>query len=169
MISLIKKSVLAATVATLSLVGCASAPDAKKELSMNMGDPALARLAASAENIQKHWNDIAAMESANYRKENGSSPVGFNSNFVPGLERLISLGDQWTGPVEPLIREVAGLTDYKIRILGVKPAADVLVSVDTSYRRAIDILADAGYQSGKRAAIRILAKDRMIEVEYARY
>ncbi|MFK5948885.1 MAG: DotD/TraH family lipoprotein [Methylococcales bacterium] len=162
------KNILVISIA-VSLVGCASSPDIKEELSINEGDPALARLAASAENIQRQWNDIAAMESALYKKNHSNMSVGFKSDAVPGLQRLISLGDEWTGPVEPLVREVAGLTDYGIRVLGVKPAADVLVSVDTSYRRAIDILADAGYQSGKRAVIRILARDKIVEVEYARY
>ncbi|MCU7950949.1 MAG: DotD/TraH family lipoprotein [gamma proteobacterium symbiont of Bathyaustriella thionipta] len=148
--------------------GCTITPDVREELKINNEDPSLAKLAASADNIQKYWNDIAAMDSAIYQKNNKVRP-GFNSNHMPGLEKLISLGDSWSGPVEPLVKEVATLTEYKFRTLGVKPAADVLVTVDTSYRRAVDILADAGYQSGKRAVIRVLAKDRVIEVEYVRY
>ncbi|MFK5894678.1 MAG: DotD/TraH family lipoprotein [Pseudomonadota bacterium] len=151
------------------LQGCVATPDARKDLSMHDSDPALVRLASSAMNVTKHWNDIAEIESAQYQRENGGTLYSYDPRFIPGLDRYISLGDEWSGPIEPLIKEVAALSGYDIRVLGVKPAADILVNIDTSYRRAIDILADAGYQGGKRIAVRILAKSSVIEIEYAKY
>lgn len=155
--------------AMFGISSCASSPDSRKDLSSLDSDPAIVRLAASAMSVTQHWNDIAEIESAQYKRKHGEAAFSYDPKLVPGLDRYVSLGDSWSGPIEPLIKEIAVLTGYELRVLGVKPAADILVNIDTSYRRAIDILADSGYQGGKRIAIRVLAKSAVIEIEYAKY
>ena len=151
----------------LVLQGCATTPQMQFRTTDN--DPALARLADSARNIQSHWNEYAAIESARQKKSYINNPGDYNVVYTPKLSKMVSLGDNWTGPVEPLVRELAGLSDYTVRVLGTNPPGDVMVNINTEYRRIIDILADAGYQSGSKATIRVLAKDKVIEVEYAPY
>ena len=132
-------------------------------------DPSVEALAVSAMNVQRQYADLVAMESSLFKRDNKGTTVGFDPKLVPGMQRVISLGKDWNGPVEPLIAEIAGLSNYTLRPIGKKPAGDVLVSVDTNYRRIIDILSDAGAQAGSRAVIRVLAKDRVIEVEYVKF
>lgn len=158
---------LLATVAAAGMVGCANTPLIHHESPES--DPALARLAIAAENVQRYSNDLAAIESAKYQKEGGQIATAPKIEYLPTMEQLVSLGDEWHGPVEPLVRELATLSGFTTRTLGVEPPGGVNVTVDTRYRRIIDILVDAGYQSGKRAALRVLAKERVIEVEYAKF
>ncbi|MFB1036276.1 MAG: DotD/TraH family lipoprotein, partial [Sinobacterium sp.] len=89
------------------------------------------------------------------------------SSLTPSLSQYHYLGDEWTGPLEPLlekITELSGLND--IRYLNVKPANPIIIYVDTKSRRLIDILADSGYQARNRAKVTLKVKERLIQVEY---
>lgn len=87
--------------------------------------------------------------------------------YTPSLSEYYNLGDEWTGPLEPLlerITELSGLND--IRYLNVKPANPIIVYVDTKSKKLIDILADSGNQARKRAKVTLKIKERLIQVEY---
>lgn len=73
----------------------------------------------------------------------------------------------WSGPVEPLVREIAKTADYRFRVLGCRPAIPVLVSVYAKNTLLGDILRDVGYQCGRRAAVVIFPDSRVIELRYA--
>ncbi len=74
----------------------------------------------------------------------------------------------WSGPVEPLAREIAHATGYRLRILGSAPAIPVMVSVYDKNRMIADILRDVAYQCGKRATIVVYPDTRVIELRYAK-
>ncbi len=73
----------------------------------------------------------------------------------------------WTGPIEPLVRKLADMTDYKLKILGNAPAIPIIVSIFENKAVIADILKNAGMQAGKRANIVVFPANRVIEVRYA--
>lgn len=83
-----------------------------------------------------------------------------------GMGGLTSV--DWSGPVEPLIRQIAKAANYRVRVLGTRPAIPVLVTVFEKNVMLGDILRDAGYQCGRRASVLVFPEDRLIEIRYAK-
>ena len=74
----------------------------------------------------------------------------------------------WSGPVEPVTKEIAHATGYHLRVLGRAPAIPVMVSVYDRNRMIGDILRDIGYQCGRRASIVVFPESQVIELRYAK-
>lgn len=74
----------------------------------------------------------------------------------------------WSGPIEPLVRQIGRASNYRVVVLGTQPAIPVLVTVYTKNAMLGDILRDAGYQAGRRATISIYPEGRVIELRYAK-
>lgn len=83
-----------------------------------------------------------------------------------GMAGLISV--DWSGPVEPLVQQLAGASNYRLRVIGKKPAIPVLVSVYDKNIMIADVVRDVGYQCGRRASIVIFPECRVIELRYAK-
>lgn len=73
----------------------------------------------------------------------------------------------WSGPVEPLVQQIAKMSNYRLRVLGRPPAIPVLVTVYDKNMMLGDILRDVGYQAAKRATIVVFTDSRVIELRYA--
>lgn len=82
----------------------------------------------------------------------------------------IGLGTQvfidWSGPIEPLIAEVAAYSDYKLKVLGIAPAIPVLVTVVQKNIELGDIVKEAHLQAKARADVVIYPKSKVIEIRY---
>ena len=74
----------------------------------------------------------------------------------------------WSGPVEPLINQIARAANYRVRVLGVPPAIPVLVTLYDKNRMLADVLRDVGYQCGRRATVVVYPESRVIELRYAK-
>jgi len=74
----------------------------------------------------------------------------------------------WSGPVQPLLQQVARTADYRLRTLGTPPAIPVIVTVYTKNEMLGDVLRDIGYQCGRRASVVIFPESRVIELRYAK-
>lgn len=83
-----------------------------------------------------------------------------------GMGGLTSV--DWSGPVEPLIRQIAKVTNYRVRVLGRPPAIPVLVSVYDKNMMVADILRDVGFQCGRRATVVVYPESQVIELRYAK-
>lgn len=83
-----------------------------------------------------------------------------------GMSGLTSV--DWSGPVEPLVRQIAKSVNYRTRVLGRSPAIPVMVSIYDKNMMVADILRDIGYQCGRRAAVVVYPDSRVIELRYAR-
>ena len=83
-----------------------------------------------------------------------------------GMGGLTSV--DWSGPVEPLVRQVARASNYRIRVLGTPPAIPVLITVYAKNAMLGDILRDIGYQCGRRASVLVFPESRVIEIRYAK-
>ncbi|MFA0809383.1 DotD/TraH family lipoprotein [Microbulbifer epialgicus] len=161
-----KWKILGFILSTVSVISaCSSTP-----LDINEPDPASIRLAQVAESIQKHDNDLADIEMARYLETHGAGPEEIDVSKIPSLERIESLGAAWHGPIDKLVIKLSVLAGLNPpRFLSVKPSSDVIVNVNTDYRRIIDMLHDAGTQAGSRANVTLKVKERLIEVEYLPY
>lgn len=74
----------------------------------------------------------------------------------------------WSGPVEPLLKQVANSSNYRLRTLGIAPAIPVIVTIYAKNEMLGDILRDIGYQCGRRASVLIFPESRVIELRYAK-
>ncbi len=83
-----------------------------------------------------------------------------------GMAGLTSV--DWSGPVEPLILQIAKVTNYRMRVLGKSPAIPVLVSVYDKNMMIADILRDVAFQCGRRATVVVFPESRVIELRYAK-
>lgn len=83
-----------------------------------------------------------------------------------GMSQLISI--DWSGPVEPLIRQIADAAKYRLRVLGRPPAIPVLVTVYDKNEMLADLLRDVGYQVNGRATVVVFPDSRVIELRYAK-
>lgn len=83
-----------------------------------------------------------------------------------GMGGLTSV--DWSGPVEPLIEQIARSSNYRVNVLGVKPAIPVLVTIYDKNRTLADVLRDVGYQCGRRATVVVYPESRVIELRYAK-
>jgi defect-in-organelle-trafficking protein DotD len=83
-----------------------------------------------------------------------------------GMGGLTSV--DWSGPVEPLVKQIANAANYRLRVLGTKPAIPVMVSLYDKNRMLADVLRDVGYQCGRRAAVVVYPESRVIELRYAK-
>ncbi len=83
-----------------------------------------------------------------------------------GMAELTSI--DWSGPVEPLVRQVARAANYRVRVLGQPPAIPVIVTLYDKNRMLADVLSDIGYQCGRRASVIVYPESRVIELRYAK-
>jgi defect-in-organelle-trafficking protein DotD len=83
-----------------------------------------------------------------------------------GMAQLTSV--DWSGPVEPLIKQLANASNYRMRVLGAQPGIPVLVTLNSKNTMLADVLRDVGYQCGRRATVLIYPDSRVIELRYAK-
>lgn len=83
-----------------------------------------------------------------------------------GMAGLTSI--DWSGPVEPVVRQIARAANYRVRVLGTAPAIPVLITLYERNAMLGDILRDVGYQCGRRAAVVVFPESRVIEIRYAK-
>ncbi|HET9843242.1 MAG TPA: type IVB secretion system lipoprotein DotD, partial [Gammaproteobacteria bacterium] len=72
----------------------------------------------------------------------------------------------WSGPLEPLLYRLGGLSHYSVKVLGPSPAIPIIVTMHVENRRVADILKDAGLQAGNRANIVVYPESKIIELRY---
>ncbi len=72
----------------------------------------------------------------------------------------------WSGPIEPLISEVAAFSDYRFKVVGVAPAIPVLVDISHQNVAIGDIIREVHFQSKERANLVVYPKSKTIELRY---
>lgn len=81
-----------------------------------------------------------------------------------GLSDLGSV--DWSGPVEPLLKQLTKAGKYKLRVLGSRPAIPILITVNKSNASLAEIVRDITYQVHQQASIEIYPKSHTIEIRY---
>jgi len=88
------------------------------------------------------------------------SPASYGMGGVTSVD--------WSGPIEPLLQQIAKAADYRVRVLGTTPAIPVLVTLNEKNVMLGDVLRNAGYQCGRRASVVVFPESRVIELRYAK-
>lgn len=122
-----------------------------------------ASLAEASYSVSRSLVDLAETAEAAHPLPNLMPPPNPNAYGMGGFSTI-----DWSGPVEPLIRQIAIATDYRLRILGTPPAIPVMVAIFTKNEMLGDILRDISYQCGRRATVVVYPESRVIELRYAK-
>lgn len=127
---------------------------------INGADASLAEASYSVSRSIVSLSETAQAAHPHLQLEPPPSPASY------GMDQLTDI--DWSGPIEPLIRQIAQAANYRVRVLGTPPAIPVLVTLYDKNRMLADVLRDAGYQAGRRAQIVIFPESRVIELRYAK-
>lgn len=158
---------------TLTLAGCAS--DSKRVVDLNLkymtsssapvgtvDKNAQAQLSEAASSVGQSLQQLSAVEMATHPGVKMPSPP--NAKAM-GMSQEANLN--WSGPVEPLVKKVASAANYRVRILGNRPAVPVIVNINTPQATTLaDILRNATYQVAGKANISVYPSKRLIELRY---
>jgi defect-in-organelle-trafficking protein DotD len=126
-------------------------------------DPASASLAEASYSVSRSLVNLSEVAQASRPLPNlepQPNPAAY------GMSGLTSV--DWSGPIEPLVRQLARSVNYRVRVLGRPPAIPVLVSVYDKNMMAADILRDVGFQAGRRATLVVYPEEQVIELRYAK-
>ena len=128
--------------------------------SVNYAETELSRLARS---IEHSLRTLAAAEQV---------PIATALNTDPLLTADGNMGKKitldWSGPIQPLIQQLADMTGYQLKTFGNAPAIPVIVSVVATNTTIADVVKDAGLQAGARANVVVFPKNKVIELRYVR-
>lgn len=122
---------------------------------------AQAQIAEAATAVGHSLQDLSALELARHPHTKLQEP--FDANAI-GMGRLASVS--WTGPVMPLLKQIAKAAHYQLRTIGKTPAIPPIVSLNVRDKPLATILRDATYQIVTKASLLIYPKTRTIELRY---
>ena len=141
------------------LYACAS-PTPPKGFDISKSEASLAEASYS---VSRSMVDLAETAQAAHPLPSLAPPPSPATYGMAGLTTV-----DWSGPVEPLVKQIAFAANYRVRVLGTPPAIPLLVTVYAKNTMLGDILRDVGYQCGRRATITVFPESRVIELRYAK-
>lgn len=143
------------------LSGCASnhAPSTR---STSNTDPSNITLAEAATSVSNSLENLAATEQAAFHPI-GNQALPDPSTYGMGGRASID----WSGPIEPLVQQIAQTATYRLQVVGREPAVPILVTINSKNEMLGDILSNVAFQCGKRADIILYPETQVIELRYA--
>lgn len=143
------------------LAGCSTSNPVQP--STMPSDDAAAQLAEAATSISQSLTDLTAIEKAE------APPI--NNKRMPyptswDMQQLVSV--DWSGPIEPLLKRIAWMCNFKLRVIGLRPAIPVLVTISAKNTPVGYILRDADFQAASKASVRVYPGIRVIELRYGK-
>lgn len=155
-----KYNISVITLFSLCLCACASHNPPQP---LNMTNKNEVSLAEASYSVSRSIVDLAETAQAAHPLPN-LAPAPSPATY--GMDGLTSV--DWSGPVEPLLKQLANASNYRLLVLGTPPAIPVLVTVYSQNQMLGDVLRDTGYQCGRRASVIVFPRDRIIELRYAK-
>lgn len=140
------------------LVGCTPPPEPPPK-----PDPISTSLAEASYSVSRSLVDLAETAQASHPTPDVGPPPNPASYGMAGLATI-----DWSGPIEPLVRQIGKVANYRVRVLGTCPAIPILVTIYDKNTMIADILRDVGFQAGRRATLVVYPESRVIELRYAR-
>ncbi len=159
------KKFISLIIIALIFTGCAQRPDPQPK-SANYApetDPAQAKLSEAAASVSRSLIALAEIQEAST-----PPPKSFHrpDPSAYGMANLVSIN--WSGPIGPLVNQIAKATGYKVRVLGKAPAIPVMIALNAQNKPIGDVLTNVGYQAGNKADIIVYPNSHTIELRYAR-
>lgn len=146
----------------LVLSACASQSSPPTRSAAENEDPSQITLAEAANSVSSSLVTLAATEQAAYHPINAHpspDPITYGMGGKASID--------WSGPAEPLIKQIADTVNYKLKVIGKAPAIPVIVTVNTKDQAIGDILSNVAYQCGKQADVIVYPETKVIELRYA--
>lgn len=150
----------------LLLVGCGhygNATDFLNVKEQTVPDPAIAKLAEAANTSSKNMLALAEIQQSVTPPPPTFQPA---NPAAYGMANLVSI--DWAGPVEPLVKQIAGASGYRVEVLGTEPAVPIMVYVSVRNQQLGNVLRDVGFQVSHRASIVVFPNTKVIELRYDR-
>lgn len=122
-----------------------------------------ASLAEASYSVSRSLVDLAETAQAAHPIPNLAPPPSPATYGMGGLTTV-----DWSGPVEPLVRQIAAVANYRVVVCGTEPAIPVIVTIYEKNAMLGDILRNVGYQCGRRATVTVFPGSRVIELRYAK-
>jgi defect-in-organelle-trafficking protein DotD len=145
----------------LILTGCTSHQN--MNMSEMKSESAHVQMAQASTTISNTLTDLGGMERA------VTPPVAMASLPDPDSYNMHTMASvDWSGPVGPLVRQIADASQYQLRVLGTPPAIPVLVSINAKNTPLGYILRDIDFQCKSKANIVVFPERKVIELRYAR-
>ena len=122
---------------------------------------AQASLEESAESVSHSLQELSSIQQTVHPQAKLAKPV---DPKLIGMAQIVSL--DWNGPVEPLLRQIAEISHYRLHVLGKTPGVPVMVSVTAHGKPLAEVFRDVTYQVVGKAKIKLYRKRRIIELRY---
>lgn len=155
------KHIFTLSLSILALSACAYYPKQGTPQLVAEPDTVDLMLADAADRATRALETLAAME----QTQMPIKPVAVVPDAPQELQRAVTF--DWTGPVEPLVEELARKAGYQYGVIGNKPVTPITVSMNVTNKPLINVLRDIGIQMGARADLKVNGPARMIEIQYA--
>ena len=120
-----------------------------------------AQIAEAATAVGQSLQELSAVQMTVHPPTKLKQP--FNPQVI-GMDKMASIN--WTGPAEPLLKEIARATHYRLRVIGRPPVLPVIVSMNMHNQPIANILRNVMYQVVMKADIAVYPKSRTIELRY---
>lgn len=152
-----KNTILIALLA-LSLVGCKATIPPPCDT-----DPAAVKLAEAADSISHSLVTLAEIQQAQLPPQ--------KLNKLPNPEQLNMpeyVSVDWSGPVEPFLRKMAQASGYQLRVMGVKPAIPIIITITAHNTPLSYVLRDTAFQCMTKADVIVIPCKKLIELRYTK-
>lgn len=157
------KNIFAFSTLVLTLSACTYMPKQRQTQLVAEPNSVDLMLADAADRATRALETLAAME----QTQMPIKPVASVPNAPQELQRAVTF--DWTGPIEPLVQELARKAGYSYGIVGAKPPTPITVTMNVMNKPLINVLRDLGMQMGARGDLNVNAQARAIEVQYASF
>lgn len=166
MLSLLKYHTRAAytigfVVCSVFLTSCITFPEDTPEPPPLMTQEQIAHAAGS---IDRSLVALYEVERAKKPEDIGVKAEPYPEPIYPSLSQLVTV--DWAGPVEPLLHDIAVLTDYRLKVMGHAPAIPVLVNIENDKITTHELLREIRAEVYLRADILIFPDSGVIELHY---
>ena len=146
-------------ICSLLLSACASTPP-QPTPNINASESSLAEASYA---VSRSIVDLAETAQAAHPLDKlcaAPNPIAYGMGGITTVD--------WSGPIQPLLLQLAKASNYRFTVVGTPPAIPVLVTVNSRNVMLGDIVRDVGYQGGERATVVVYPESTTIELRYAK-
>ena len=154
------KKIIAVLLGCTLLTGCIYQRSAPIPTS---GDHAAVKLAEAADSASNSLNELARIQAEATPAIKGPHELPDPSKL--GLRQVGTV--DWSGPIEPLLEQIAQSMSYRLRIIGRTPKVALIVTVSSKNMPMATILRNIDYQATNKAFVAVYPQSRVIELRYA--
>lgn len=148
---------------TLLLSSCAYMPQKRQVQLVAEPNSVDLMLSDAATRATRALETLAAME----QTQMPIKPIASVPQAPQELQRAVTFN--WTGPVEPLVQELARKAGYSYGVIGAQPPLPITINLRATNKPLINVLRDIGMQMGARGDLNVNAQSRMFELQYASF